>query len=143
MFKDNAEFFGAILKNPKLIEFIPQEYKNNIDFFETLYIILGDEIKPYISIKIYNYLHKKYNQTPITDIIYDSEEELEIALLYDITLIDKISTNEKYTSEFIEFMYLIWGDELKDYIPYEMYEELDNENKMKAYHLEYKMRYQK
>ena len=46
-------------------------------------------------------------------------------------------TNEKYNNDFLEFMYLIWGDEIEPYIPYEMFEEIKNENLMNKYHQDY------
>ena len=31
-------------------------------------------------------------------------------------------------------MYLIWGDEIEPYIPFEMFEEIKNESLMRKYH---------
>lgn len=51
-----------------------------------------------------------------------------------LNLISDIDFIEKYNNNFLEFLYIIWGDELENYIPYEMFEELKNEKLMKEYH---------
>ena len=48
-----------------------------------------------------------------------------------LNLISDIDFIEKYNNNFLEFLYIIWGDELENYIPYEMFEELKNEKLMK------------
>lgn len=64
------------------------------------------------------------------------ENELEIMhnLPTDLSTINLLPTDEKYNNNFLEFLYIIWGDELENYIPYEMFEELKNEKLMKEYH---------
>lgn len=55
-------------------------------------------------------------------------------ILTNIEFIDLLPTTEKYNNDFLEFLYLIWGDEIEDYIPHEMFEQLKNERLMKEYH---------
>ena len=58
-------------------------------------------------------------------------------LLTDPKTIENIPTNEKYNSAFLEFIYIIWGEQIKPYIPYEIFEQLQNEALMNEYHRSY------
>lgn len=140
------DIFKTIINYPEMLRQIPEEYKHNIEFLETFYIILGDEIKPYISKNIYEalkrreisfknqYLKPKLNKPKIS---LESELEILHNILTDPQAIETLPTDEKYTSACLEFLYLIWGDEIKPYIPYDMFEELKNEELMKQYHRNY------
>lgn len=41
---------------------------------------------------------------------------------------------------FLEFIYIIWGDQIKPYIPFEIFEQLENEALMKKYHQDYRQK---
>ena len=45
--------FNTILNNPKKLKSLPLNLISDIDFIEKYYIILKDEIKPYIPAKTY------------------------------------------------------------------------------------------
>ena len=76
-YKDEAEFFGAILRNPKLITTLPVTEKYNENLIETLYLILGDEIIPYIPYQMYEkIIHKQGTKHQEKDKNYISYEEL-------------------------------------------------------------------
>ena len=149
-FKDGAELFSAIIQNPQILALLPESHKNDIDFLEIFYIILNDEIKPYISNETYNILKrreirfKNQNKKPLTyKPIITLNDELEILhdLLTNPQTIEKLPTNEKYKNEFLEFIYIIWEDAIEPYIPYEMFEQLKNESLMHEYHQEYNQKY--
>ena len=145
-YKNPIELFHAILNNPRIINSLPKELISDIDFIEKYYIILGEEIKLYIPNKTYETLkhrevilknkqkNKLENKPNIT-----LENEIEILhnILTDPKFIENLPTNEKYSNDFLEFIYLIWGDEIKPYIPYEMFEEIKNEVLMHKYHQDY------
>ena len=150
-FKDGAELFSAIIQNPQILALLPESHKNDIDFLEIFYIILNDKIKPYISNETYNILKrreirfKNQNKKPLTyKPIITLNDELEILhdLLTNPQAIEKLPTDEKYKNEFLEFIYIIWGDEIEPYIPYEMFEHLKNESLMHEYHQEYNQKYE-
>lgn len=135
--------FNTILNNPKKLKSLPLNLISDIDFIEKYYIILKDEIKPYIPAKTYETLkHReiifknKNEEKPKNKPNITLENELEIMhnLLTDLSTINLLPTDEKYNNNFLEFLYIIWGDELENYIPYEMFEELKNEKLMKEYH---------
>lgn len=128
--------FHRIINNPKEILLLPKEYQLNIDFLETFYIILKDEIKPYISKKIYETLkHRevlfknKFNLQPQNKPNISLESEIKILndILTSPKAIEKLPTDEKYSNACLEFLYLIWGDEIKPYFPPEMFEQFTNE----------------
>lgn len=64
------------------------------------------------------------------------EDEINLLhnILTDPNAINLLPTNEKYNNNFLEFIYIIYGDEIENYIPYEMFEEIKNEQLMKKYH---------
>ena len=51
-FKNGAELFRAIINNPKILITLPTQYRYDVDFLEPFYIILNEEIKPYIPSEI-------------------------------------------------------------------------------------------
>ena len=70
-FKNGAELFRAIINNPKILITLPTHYRYNVDFLEPFYIILNEEIKPYIPYEIFEQLqnealmneyHRSYEQ---------------------------------------------------------------------------------
>lgn len=146
MIKNPLDLFTRILNNPRVIKSLPKDLTENIDFIEKYYIILKDEIKPYITPKTYDTLKhreiilknqnkKQYSHKP--NISLENEINILHNLLTDPKFIETMPTNEKYNNDFLEFMYLIWGDEIEPYIPYEMFEEIKNENLMNKYHQDY------
>lgn len=61
-FKNGADLFKAIIKNPKILTTLPDEYRYDVDFLEPFYIILNNEIKPYIPKEVFNILkHHEIN----------------------------------------------------------------------------------
>ena len=56
MIKNPLDLFTRILNNPRVIKSLPKDLTENIDFIEKYYIILKDEIKPYITPKTYDTL---------------------------------------------------------------------------------------
>ena len=145
-FKNGAELFKAIINNPKILITLPTQYRYDVDFLEPFYIILNEEIKPYIPSEIFNILkHREIvlkNKNPIQPKFKPTitlKDELEILhdLLADPKTIENIPTNEKYNSAFLEFIYIIWGEQIKPYIPYEIFEQLQNEALMNEYHRSY------
>lgn len=149
-FQNSEDLFKSIIHHPEILAQLSEEYQDDIDFIETFYIILGSEIKPYVSKEIYNrlkhreiifknkYCKKKQDYPKIS---LKSEEELLHDLLTDPATLDVLPTDEKYNDSLLEFMYIIWGDELKPYIPKEIYEQLVNEAKMNEYHLKHYQNY--
>lgn len=142
-YENEISIFNQILENPQILTRLPIEYQNDIDFLELFYIILNDKIKPYISPKIYEQLkHReiifknKHMKKPKHKPNISLEDELTILhnILTDIKTINCLPTTEKYNNNFLELLYIIWGDEIENYIPHEMYEELKNERLMKEYH---------
>lgn len=145
-YKNPIELFHAILNNPRIINSLPKELISDIDFIEKYYIILGEEIKLYIPNKTYETLkhrevilkNKQKNQLENKpNITLENEIEILHNILTDPKFIENLPTNEKYSNDFLEFIYLIWGDEIKPYIPYEMFEEIKNEVLMHKYHQDY------
>lgn len=143
MNENSINLFRQILNQPKTITYLPKEYQTDIDFLELFYIILNDKIKPYISPEIFKILKhreiifknqhiKKTKYKP--NISLEDEETLLHNILTNIEFIDLLPTTEKYNNDFLEFLYIIWGDEIEDYIPHEMFEQLKNERLMKEYH---------
>lgn len=119
-FKNGADLFKAIIKNPKILTTLPDEYRYDVDFLEPFYIILNNEIKPNITLK----------------------NELEILhdILTDPKTIESLPIDEKYNNSFLEFIYIIWEDQIKPYIPFEIFEQLENEALMKKYHQDYRQK---
>ena len=145
-YQNPSELFHAILNNPRIINSLPKELISDIDFIEKYYIILGEEIKPYIPNKTYETLkhrevilkNRQKNQLENKpNITLENEIEILHNILTDPKFIENLPTNEKYSNDFLEFIYLIWGDEIKPYIPYEMFEEIKNEVLMHKYHQDY------
>lgn len=145
-YQNPRELFSAIINNPRIINSLPKELISDIDFIEKYYIILGEEIKSYIPGKTYETLKhrevilknknkKQLENTP--NIALENEMEILHNILTDPKFIETLPTNEKYSNDFLEFIYLIWGDEIKPYIPYEMFEEIKNEVLMHKYHQDY------
>ena len=145
-YKNPIELFHAILNNPRIINSLPKELISDIDFIEKYYIILGEEIKLYIPNKTYETLKhrevilknkqkKQLENKP--NITLENEIKILHNILTDPKFIENLPTNEKYSNDFLEFIYLIWGDEIKPYIPYEMFEEIKNEVLMHKYHQDY------
>ena len=142
-YENDIKWFKEIINKPETLKLLPKQYLENPDFLETFYIILGDKIKPYISnqtfetLKHREVIFKNQNMQKIKNkpnISLDDELELLHKLLTDIETINLLPTDEKYTNNCIQFLYLIWGDEIENYIPYEMFEEIKNEKLMKKYH---------
>ena len=141
-YQNLTELFKAIINNPQIIRSLPQNLKTDIDFIETFYIILNDKIKPYISKETYNSLkhreiifknqHIKQINKPNISLL--EEENILHNILTDISYINLLPTDEKYNSNFLEMLYIIWEDDIEAYIPYEIYEHLKNEKLMKQYH---------
>lgn len=145
-YQNSSELFNAIINNPKIINSLPKELTSNIDFIEKYYIILKDEIKPYIPPKTFETLKhreiifKNKNNPSLENtpnITLENEIEILHSLLNDPQTIELLPTNEKYNNNFLEFIYLIWGDDIEPYIPYEIFEQLKNERLMKEYHQNY------
>lgn len=145
-YQNPIELFHAILNNPRIINSLPKELISDIDFIEKYYIILGEEIKLYIPNKTYETLkhrevilkNKQKNQLENKpNITLENEIEILHNILTNPKFIENLPTNEKYSNDFLEFIYLIWGDEIKSYIPYEMFEEIKNEVLMHKYHQDY------
>ena len=145
-YQNPSELFNTIINNPRIINSLPKELISDIDFIEKYYIILGEEIKPYIPNKTYETLKhrevilknkekKQIENKP--NISLENELEILHNILTDPKFIENLPTNEKYSNDFLEFIYLIWGDEIKPYIPYEMFEEIKNEVLMHKYHQDY------
>ena len=151
-FKNGAELFRAIINNPKILITLPTQYRYDVDFLEPFYIILNEEIKPYIPSEIFNILkHREIvlkNKNPMQPTLRPNitlKDELEILhdILTDPQTIENLPTNEKYNNAFLEFIYIIWGDQIKPYIPYEMFEQLQNEALMNEYHQSYEQEHEK
>ena len=142
-YKDEAELFGAILNNPELLKTMPVEIKYNEEFINTLYVILEDEILPYIPYQIYEKIKGKKEKKVTKNKNHINKEELELKLLSSPEAINLVSTNEKYEEDFIELMYLLHGDEIKSYFPEEIFNQIKNEEKAKLYHRNYEKDYEK
>ena len=143
MNQNSEKLFKQIINNPKIIASLPKTLISNIDFIEKYYIILKDEIKPYIPKETYETLKhreiifKNKYKTQLEkrpSITLKSELEILHDILSDPKTIETLPTDEKYNNSFLEFVYLIWGDEIEPYIPYEMFEELKNTKLMQEYH---------
>lgn len=145
-FKDGEELFKAIVNDPSVLSTLPKTYLYDVDFLELFYIILEDKIKPYIPQEIYQIL--KHHETicinqnkkqleNIPNVTLKDEMEILHDILQDPKAIEQLPTNEKYNSSFLEFLYIIWGDQIMPYIPYEMFEGLKNESLMNEYHHRY------
>lgn len=148
-FKNGADLFKAIIKNPKILTTLPDEYRYDVDFLEPFYIILNNEIKPYIPKEVFNILkHHEIiikNQNPPQptfkpNITLKNELEILHDILTDPKTIESLPTDEKYNNSFLEFIYIIWGDQIKPYIPFEIFEQLENEALMKKYHQDYRQK---
>ena len=140
------DLFSAIINNPRIINSLPKELISNIDFIEKYYIILGEEIKKYIPLKTYETLKhreiilKNKNKKQLEskpNITLENELKILHNILTDPKFIETLPTNEKYSNDFLEFVYLIWGDKIEPYIPFEMFEYLKNESLMRQYHQNY------
>ena len=108
--------FNTILNNPKKLKSLPLNLISDIDFIEKYYIILKDEIKPYIPAKTDETLkHReiifknKNEEKPKNKPNITLENELEIMhnLLTDLSTINLLPTDEKYNNNFLEFLYII------------------------------------
>ena len=138
-YQNGEDLFKAIINNPKVITTLPTEYRYDIDFLETYYIILGDEIKPYIpndTFKILKHreiVFKNQNLKQLQNkpnITLDDELQMLHNVLTDPKTIETLPTDEKYNNDALELLYTIWGDAIEPYIPYEMFEEIKNEELM-------------
>ena len=136
---DGETLFKAIIENPQIIASLPATYKYDYDFLELYYIILEDKIAPYIPTEILKKLkiNQFYHQKNKPNITLEDEEIILHNLLTDPKTLTKIPTNEKYNNQFLEMLYIIWGDKIKPYLPEEMFEELKNEDLMHQYHQNY------
>ena len=121
-YENDIKWFKEIINKPENLKLLPKQYLENPDFLETFYIILGDKIKPYISkqtfetLKHREVIFKNQNMQKIKNkpnISLDDELELLHKLLTDIETINLLPTDEKYTNNCIQFLYLIWGDEIE------------------------------
>lgn len=115
-YENDIKWFKEIINKPETLKLLPKQYLENPDFLETFYIILGDKIKPYISKQAFETLkhreiifHNKNKQSIKNkpNISLDSELELLHKLLTDIETINLLPTDEKYTNNCIQFLYLI------------------------------------
>ncbi len=135
---DSSKLFRAIIDNPELLTALPARYKYDKDFLELYYIILGNKIAPYIPTEMLKLLknNEKQNRQLINKPNITLEDEYTILhnLLTNPQTIETIPTDEKYNNNFLKLLYIIWGDEIKPYIPSEMFEELKNEALMHEYH---------
>ena len=39
--------------------------------------------------------------------------------------------------DLLEVMYMVWGDAIQPYLPSEMYQQLEDEDRMRQYHISY------
>ena len=62
-YNDGAKLFRAIIENPKILATLPVIYKYDKEFLELYYIILGDQIAPYIPSEILKQLKNNQIQT--------------------------------------------------------------------------------
>lgn len=144
---DGEYLFKAILDNPQLLAQLPATYKYDIDFLELYYIILGDKITPYIPTTMLKQL--KNNNIQATqlhikpNITLDDEYEILHQILTNPQAVEKIPTNEKYNNNFLELLYIIWGDKIEPYIPQEIFNYLKDEELMKQYHQDYHKKQEK
>ena len=141
--QNSINLFKQILNNPKTITYLPKEYQTDVDFLELFLYHFKWWIKPYVSSEIFNTLkHRevvfknKHTKKPKYKPNISLEDEITLLhnILTDISSINLLPTTEKYNNEFLEFLYIIWGDEIENYIPDEMFEQLKNEKLMKEYH---------
>lgn len=49
----------------------------------------------------------------------------------------ELSTDDKYDDDLLEVMYMVWGDAIQPYLPSEMYQQLEDEDRMRQYHISY------
>ena len=73
---------------------------------------------------------------------YPQGEDIFKAILNNPKLLTKLNVTYKYDKDFLELFYIIWDDEIQNYIPYEMYEHLKNESLMHKYHNEHIKKYE-
>lgn len=151
-FNDGAELFKAIINNPSTLMSLPSKYRYDIEFLEPFYIILANQIRPYIPSEIFQILQHReiiclnQNKTQLTNkpnITLKDELDILHALLTNPKTIETLPTDEKYNSDFLEFLYIIWGDQIEPYIPQEMFEQLKNEALMNEYHQSYEQEHEK
>lgn len=146
------ELFKAIINDPSILRKLPINYQYDLDFLHLFYIILDEKIKPYIPVEIFNMLkhreiifknHIKHQPSSTPNITLKDELEILHDILTNPKAIENLPTDEKYNSDFLEFIYIIWEEQIKPYIPYEMFEQLQNEALMKKYHNNYEQEYEK
>ncbi len=144
-YSDEAKSFRAILDNPALLSTLPTCLKYDTEFLDIFYIVLGDEIAPYIPYQIFEKLKYGDRQKASSDLQVENapktmlgdEEDVIHQLFSDPSSLSLLSTDDKYDDSLLEIMYLLWGDEISPYIPDEMYQQLVVEEAMRTYHLQY------
>ena len=141
---DGSKLFKAIINNPKLLASLPVKYKYDKDFLELYYIILGNQIAPYIPTEIFKVLQNNEKNTKQLinkpNITLEDEYTILHMLLTNPKTLETIPTDEKYNNDFLELLYIIWGDKIEPYIPSEMFETLKNEALMHEYHQKHKQK---
>lgn len=144
-YSDEAKSFRAILDNPALLSTLPTCLKYDTEFLDIFYIVLGDEIAPYIPYQIFEQLKypgvdRKSSVFSLDDVpktMLGTEEDTIHELFTNPSSLGELSTDDKYDDQLLEVMYMIWGEEISPYIPDEMYQQLVEEEAMRNYHLQY------
>ena len=62
------------------------------------------------------------------------------AIINNPKLLASLPVKYKYDKDFLELLYIIWGDKIEPYIPSEMFETLKNEALMHEYHQKHKQK---
>lgn len=144
-YSDGAELFKAILEQPELLSQLPTCFRYDKDFLDVFYIILGDEIAPYIPYQIFEQLKfcdlerkpatSHLENTPKT--MLGEQDDIIHELFTHPDALAELSTDDKYDDDLLEVMYIIWGKEIQPYLPAEMYQHLEDEERMRQYHIAY------
>lgn len=136
---DEIKLFRTILDNPSTLLQLPVQLRYDKDFLELYYILLEDEIAPYIPAHIYAELRNSSKpkgnvdswENLSTSTLMGDEEEIFHQLLQSPENINLISTDDKYDERFMELMYLVWGEEIAPYFPEEMFQAFLETEKVK------------
>lgn len=144
-YSDGAELFKAILEQPELLSQLPTWLRYDKEFLDIFYIILGDEIAPYIPYQIFKQfklgdLERKpaishLDNAPKT--MLGEQEDIMHQLLTHPDALAELSTNDKYDNDLLDVMYMVWEDAIQPYLPSEMYQQLKDEDRMRQYHIAY------
>lgn len=144
-YSDGAELFRAILEQPELLSQLPTWLRYDKDFLDVFYIILGDEIAPYIPYQIFKQFKcsdlEKKPATPHLEnapkTILGEQENVIHQLFTHPDALAELSTDDKYDDDLLEVMYMVWGKAIQPYLPSEMYQQLEDEDRMRQYHISY------